>query len=73
MSAEIDTLGQLLRAVALGTFGGYDVQVTINQEHSGGGFLIVGVSLPLEAEAYIGQPVSGEWWFDADDRVMQVL
>lgn len=82
----IESLGDLMRAVATATFGGYaaGVDIHITNEHSSGmdtfkegGFLIINVAgTPNTQEivtAYVGCSIFGEWWFDADDRVMQVL
>jgi hypothetical protein len=76
---EINTLGQLMRAIALAHLGGYETfEVDIQQEHSGGGFLIVTVSDQNQHDRqvvtdYVEQEMFGEFWFDADDKVMQVL
>lgn len=78
---EIDTLGQLMRAVSQATFGGYKdaLEVSVKQEHSNGGFLIITVTATTEADAevieqYVGYRfLGGEYWFDEDDRVMQVM
>lgn len=76
---QIETLRGLIRAIAMGRFGGYDsFDVDFNQEHSGGGFLIVKVwcDNPHDqqvVEDYVGYRFFGEMWFDDDDRVRQVL
>lgn len=90
MSDEIETLGDLMRAVATAKFGGYEsFDITITNEHSsyvdsfkGGGFLIITV-IPSNNTItsrdhdiitdYVGTSIWGEWWFDANDLVMQVL
>jgi len=77
---EIETLGQLIRAISMANFGGYEasLEVDIKQEHSGVGFLIIRVT-PVGArsqeivEDYVGSKMFGEFWFWADDTVMQVL
>lgn len=85
--ATIETLGDLMRAVATATFGGYgdNFDIGATNEHSsqrdsfkGGGFLIIEVSTDSSRSEeiitdYVGCSIFGEWWFDADDRVMQVL
>lgn len=84
---KIKTLGDLMRAIATANFGGYDASfdVSIRNEHStlvdsfkGGGFLIIDVTPSSDSSEYVvtdyvGCSIFGEWWFDANDRVMQQL
>lgn len=79
----INTLSDLVRTVSDMRTGGYDVEFDIkpNQEkaRSGDGFfLIVEVSYSEPGVMVVSPPrvypsVDGEWWFDADNNVMQVL
>jgi hypothetical protein len=73
---EIKTLGQLMRAAQDMKTGGYivDLEIMPNMERSrhpgNDGFFLV-----IQAEST--EPditgFNGEWWFWADDTVMQVL
>lgn len=74
-----------MRAVATATFGGYDAgyDIVVTNEYASdvdsyvnGGFLIIVVTPVGDGAAitdYVGCSIFGEWWFDADDRVMQQL
>jgi hypothetical protein len=77
---EVNTLGELVRAISQANFGGYEasLEVEIKQEHSNGGWLIIdvkpfGLRSQEIVEDYVGWQMFGQFWFDADDRVMQVL
>lgn len=70
---EINDLGDLMRAIQDSLTGGYivDTEIKPNMEKSrygDGFFLVIDVSAS-EPDSYL----SGEYWFDADDNVMQVL
>lgn len=78
---EIENLSQLIRAIAQANFGGYGdaMTVDISQEHSTGGDLIIKVDFfggdqngPI-IENYVGTKLFGEFYFDADDDIAQVL
>lgn len=71
--SDIEYLGELVREVRNDRTGGYDVEFEIlpqQEEHrSGDGFFLVIRVSSTEP----GSIVNGEWWFDDDDFVMQVL
>lgn len=74
---EINTLSELIRAVSQARFGGYYVDMDIKQEHSEGGWLIIHVytgqsDMPVIRD-YVGADLFGEFWFDDNDAIMQVL
>lgn len=72
MGAMIDTIQELMEAVQDTRTGGYyaDIDVKPNMERSraGDGFFLV-----IEVRGNEHSFPNGEYWFDADGRVMQVL
>jgi hypothetical protein len=73
MNDEINTLSELVREVSNSRTGGYEVDFEIqpNSERSRAGeefFLVIKVETTEP-----GSPLAGEWWFFADNTVMQVL
>ena len=71
---EINTVWDLVQEVQNSKTGGYEVDFDIkpNMEKSrvpGGGFWTV---ITVESTEP-GSQINGEWWFDADGKVMQVL
>jgi hypothetical protein len=72
---EVDTLLELVQAVQDAVTGGYEliefkIEPRRERFRQGNGFFTV-VTVNDEYSGYTG--LNGEWWFDADGRVMQVL
>lgn len=66
---KVDTLSQLVRAVSHSKTRGYDVTFNIQPDRKGyGGFLVIRVS-----DNDPDTRLNGEWWFDSENGVMQVL
>lgn len=70
---EVETLGELVRAVRDQVTGGYSIDFTIrpNEEQSRCGegfFLVIDVQ-----DSDPNSMLSGQWWFFDNDTVMQVL
>lgn len=73
IDADIEHLGELVREVRNDRTGGYEVEFEIlpqQEEHRSddGFFLVIRV-----ASTDPGSVANGEWWFDDEDYVMQVL
>ncbi len=72
---QIETVADLVRWVSDAKTGGYiaDFEIQPNQERArvdGGFFLIIDVRHTEPGDEY---NIDGEWWFDADSKVVQVL
>lgn len=72
---DINNLLELVNAVRDGLTGGYEVDFTIHPQREahrdGDGFFTV-----IDVQSTEPDPVysvNGQWWFDADGHVMQVL
>jgi hypothetical protein len=70
--SEINTINELVQAVADAKARDFDVEFTIQERSERqDNFLVVDVFSPEPVEPFTG--ISGQYWFWADGKVMQVL
>ena len=72
---EIETLWELVREVQDQKTGGYevdfDIKPNLEKARAGDGFFTI-----IDVQSTEPDPraeLNGEWWFDADGKLMQVL
>lgn len=74
---DINTLSDLVRSTSDARTMGYEVDFEIKpnleKARSGDGFFLLIEVRTLGWVEGVSNVLNGEWWFDADNQVMQVL